>query len=174
MANVDNEHGFRAIGTFGNKNPGVTRYRCWTTTPVYIGDVVQMQTSGKVKAVTSVAGSNATIGVAATYGGTAAITGVTVWDDPDTIFEGQTALGSNPGASTALAQIGATANLVLTTGDTTTKLSKQEISSTFGTTTNAPIKILGFYGAVDNDQTLAHARIKIKLQRHINAGRYAI
>lgn len=175
MSNQDNPHGLRAVISQANKNPRMTKYRVGTTTPVYKDDVVQLLATGKVKTITTVGGVNAIIGTAASYGGTSNTTGIWVFDDPDTLFEVQSDGTTDPGASTALSKIGNTANLILTTGNTATKNSKHELDySDLGTDTTAPLKVLGYHKRVTNNQNSSHAIFLVKLNRHINSGRYAV
>jgi hypothetical protein len=168
LANRDAPHGFRPVRQLHGGRVPMHQYKCSTTTAIYEGDVVQLKASGNVKTITTVSGVDCQVGVAAEYAAIAT-TDILVYDDPYTVFEVQCDGATDPGATTSLGHIGNTCDLTLTTGNTTTKLSKHEIDyDTITTATGSgAMKIVGFYEGVDNDVTLAHARYEVIFQRHL-------
>ena len=168
MANVDGPHGFRPVRMLNGGKIPAHQYKCSTTTAIYEGDVLQLKANGKVKTITTVSGVDAMVGVAAHYAAIAT-TDVLVYDSPDTVFEAQSDGATDPGTTTALGHIGNTCDLIVTTGNTTTLLSKHEIDYSAITTATASgaMQIVGHYEGKDNDMTLAHARYEAIFQRHV-------
>lgn len=143
------------------------KYTANATTAIYQGDVVQIKATGLVRTIVTTGGAASILGVAANY--SAASGEVWVYNHPDTIFEIQSDGTTDPGtAAAALAEIGETASLVITAGNTTTKVSKHELDYSAMTTGTAdPLQVIGHYGGVDNDHTLAHARYLVLLKKNV-------
>lgn len=181
MANVDHPHGLNPVMSRFKDTPRMTKYKAFvnTTTPVAIfrGDVVQLLTAGDAKAVTVTGQVADVLGVAANYVPALAANDqadLWVYDDPDTIYEIQSDGATDPG-TVAVAQAGIGGSAVLvgpdstnSNGNTSSGQSALELDySDIGTDTTAPLKIIGLYGLVGNDQTLAHARYLVILQESI-------
>jgi hypothetical protein len=143
-----------------------------TTTPVAIfrGDAVSILATGRVATTLTAGGSAQTIGVANNYvAALAANDGADVWvyDDPDTVFEIQSDGTTDPTLATSQLGIGATADLLLTSGNTSSGQSQHELDyQTINTTTNQPLRIIGFYNIAGNDMALAHGRYLVTLNMH--------
>jgi len=156
----------------GGKIP-MNAYEAGVTTAIYEGDVVQLKAGGRVKTMTTVTGVDTILGVAATYVKASASAHTTVWvyDDPNTYFVVNSDGTTDPtNLTTAINHIGAGADMILTTGNTTTQRSKQEIDYSQITTAtgSAALKVMGYDESADNDKTLAHANFLVRFQRHIN------
>lgn len=144
----------------------MNRYPTSATTVIYQGDVVTLRANGLVATLKTTGGAANILGVAASY---AAVSDyVWVYDDARTVFEIQSDGATDPGSTTAIAQVGNTAPLIVTAGNTTTKVSKHELDYNACTTGTAdPLQIVGFYQGVDNDKTLAHARYLVLLKKNV-------
>jgi hypothetical protein len=165
MANLDNPHGLNAVRMLNGGKIPMTKYTVAATTVVYQGDVVCMRATGLIATLKTAAGATNIIGVAANYA--AASGDVWVYDDPGTIFEVQSDGATDPGATTAGAYIGETIDITVTTGNTTTKVSKHELDySALTTATADPLRVIGYHNSVDNDKLLAHARFLVLLNKH--------
>jgi hypothetical protein len=150
----------------GGKIP-MNKYSSSATTVIYQGDVVTLRANGLVATLKTTGGAANILGVAACY---AAVSDyVWVYDDPQTIFEIQSDGATDPGsAAAAIAMIGESGPLIVTAGNTTTKVSKHEIDYDAVTTGTAdPLQIVGYYQGVDNDNTLAHARFLVLLKKNV-------
>lgn len=166
MANNDNPHGLRAVKMLNGGKIPTSEYIVGTTTVVYEGDIVNLRAAGKVATLKTTGGAANTLGVAVHYATTGQA--LAVYDDPGTVFEVQSDGATDPGATTAQGHIGNNAPLVVTTGNTTSKISKHELDYSAVTTGTAdPLKIIGIYAGADNDSTLAHARYLVLLNKHI-------
>ena len=115
---------------------------------IYPGDFVIMETDGGIGV--AVTGSTNIIGVAAEYSAlSVAKTDFLVYDHPEQKFYIQ-----DDGDTTGMteASIGNNANIVTTTGNTTTLRSQVEIdSSTSATTASLALKILGLHPIENRD-----------------------
>lgn len=177
MANVDHPHGLKPVMQLGGGPVPCHVYEANVTTAIFQGDVVTIRTDGRCDTLKTASGANNIIGVAANYveAGTTPAADLWVYDDPNTIFEVQSDGTTDPGETTAQAAIGATANLVLTTGNTSTGLSKHELDySDIGTDTTAPLRIYGYHKQIDNDKTKAHAKMLVIFNRHFYKMKTAI
>jgi len=166
MANTDAPHGLNAVRMLNGGKIPMNKYPSSATTVIYQGDVVTLRANGLVATLKTTGGAANILGVAAAY---AAISDyVWVYDDPRTIFEIQSDGATDPGSTTAIAQVGNTGALTLTAGNTTTKVSKHELDYSSVTTGTAdPLQIVGFYQGVDSDKTLAHARYLVLLKKSV-------
>jgi len=166
MANTDAPHGLNAVKMLNGGKIPMNKYTVAATTAVYQGDVVTLRANGLVATLKTTGGATNIVGVAANY---SAVGGeVWVYDDPRTIFEVQSDGATDPGSTTSVAFRGNTGVLILTAGNTTTKVSKHELDYSSVTTSTAdPLQIIGYYTAVDNDTTLAHARFLVLIKEHV-------
>lgn len=92
MANVDAPYGLKPA------EPGahVGHYSCdASAVTIRIGDVVLMETDGYVNLNTPGTKPEDVIGVAASYHAAGAVGDIDVWDDPTTVFMGQTVSGTD-------------------------------------------------------------------------------
>lgn len=109
---------------------------------IYPGDFVTLETDGGIGVAT--ASQALILGVAAEYSAAStAKTDFLVYDHPDQLFTIQ-----DDGDTTAMteASVGTNADLIVTTGDTSTLRSKHEIDSSSATTTNTlAVKVLGIH-----------------------------
>src|SRR5688500_3240587 len=126
MANVDNPRGFKVLRGSNGGEPRMRAYKSNVTTDVFQGDVVQMTANGTIAAITTTTGTGAIVVVAANAidaSDSGTNQDIWVYDDPDQEFEVQ-----DDGAAATLSQasVGSTFALLVTTGNTTTGLSKQE------------------------------------------------
>jgi hypothetical protein len=166
MSNLDNPHGLNAIRMLNGGKIPMNRYPTSATTVVYQGDVVCLRANGLVATLKTTGGAANILGVAASYG--AVSDEVWVYDDARTVFEIQSDGATDPGSTTAVAQVGNTCSLILTAGTAATKRSNHEIDySSITTGTADPLQIVGFYQGVDNDKTLAHARYLVLLKKNV-------
>lgn len=121
MANVDWPHGFRFAYTKHGGPPRITKMLS-TAAIIYPGDLVKKDGSGRVLTITAAADNP--IGVAASYCPATAGSEVYVYDDlANTIFECQ----SDDATIADSTQNGNFFDVVVTTGDTTTRQSKHEL-----------------------------------------------
>jgi hypothetical protein len=165
MANKDAPHGLNAVRMMNGGKIPMHKYTVAATTAVYQGDVVTLRATGLIATLKTAAGATNIVGVASNYA--AASGDVWVYDDPYTIFEVQSDGATDPGATTAGAFLGENIDLVVTAGNTTTKISKHELDySALTTATADPLRIIGYYESVDNDKLLAHARFLVLLNKH--------
>jgi hypothetical protein len=171
MANLDNPHGLNAVKMLNGGRIPMNKYTSSATTAIYQGDVVTLRANGLVATLKTTGGAENILGVAACYA--AVSTDVWVYDHPETVFEIQSDGTTDPStAAAALAIVGETGPLIVTAGNTTTKVSKHEIDYDAITTGTAdPLQIIGYYQGVDNDNTLAHARFLVLLREHIWMGK---
>lgn len=166
MANNDNPHGLTAVRMLNGGKIPCRRYICATTSAIGQGDVVTLRAAGKVASLKTTGGATNVIGVAANYTATSGY--VWVYDDPDTVFEIQSDGTTDPGSTTAQGLVGNNGPFIISTYNTTTKISKHELDYSAVTTGTAdPLKIIGYDNQVNNDITLAHARFHVLLNKHL-------
>lgn len=168
MANPDIPAGLRPYG----KDLRCTKYVSGGTTDIFKGDLVRMDSDGKVSSATTTTGGDTTIGVAANYkDASASQTEVWVYDHPDQRFVIQ---DDGAAATPAQTNLGNTAPLVLGAGNTTTGLSQFELDiSAAATGTADPLKIEGFQ-AGPGLSIGKNAKIIVKLQKHLYNERKAV
>lgn len=164
MANRDFPCGLKPLGI----NPKLEYFYASVTTAIFKGDVVAIKSSGRVHTVVTTTGSVDVIGVAAEYSkasNTPAVK-IGVYTDVNQRFviqaDGATTIGNT--------NVGELAPLILTTGNTSTGVSKQEldVSSIGSGATTDPLRIVGFSDDVDNEVGVSHARLIVTLNRHFN------
>lgn len=167
MSNKDNPNGLVPVG----RDPLVEHFYASVTTAVFKGDIVVLNANGRVVPISATTGSVATIGVAAEYSkasNTPAVK-IAVYTDPQERFIIQ---DDGAGATTSnfdVKRVGECAPVVVTTGDTTLGLSKQELDiSSIGTgATTDPLKVVGVAGGIDNESGVSHMKWIVMLNRHI-------
>lgn len=168
MANPDTPFGLKPWGKILSKR----EYVSGGTTDVFEGDIVRMDSDGKVSSITTTTGGATIIGVAANYkDASAGNTALWVYDDPNQLFYCQ-----DDGASATPAQtnVGNTAPVVLGSGNTTTGLSAFELDiSAAATGTADPLQIVDFV-AGPGLSIGKNARIVVRLQKHMGKDRVAI
>lgn len=168
MANPDIPNGLYPHGL----DLRVRKYVSGGTTDVFKGDIVRMDSDGKVSSITTTTGGTTMIGVAANYkDASAGQTEVWVYDHPDQQF-----IIQDDGASATPAQtnVGNTAPLVLGSGNTTTGLSAFELDiSAAATGTADPLKIMGFLPG-PGLSIGKNAKIIVRLQKHFNNERVVV
>jgi len=147
MANTDCPRGFKPYGKEypSHKYPHATS----DSTAVYPGDAVKT-TAGYC--TTASAGGNL-MGVARNYVAASSSTEVEVWDDPQQLFVCQ----DDASITLTQAEIGGNCDILATTGDTTLKLSKQELAVSTNTscaTTTAQFRLLGVAPTIYPDGTV--------------------
>lgn len=92
MANVDAPYGLKPAEAGAH----VGHYSCdASAVTIRIGDVVLMETDGYVNLNTPGTKPEDVIGVACSYHAGAAAGDISVWDDPTTVFMGQTVTGTD-------------------------------------------------------------------------------
>ena len=167
MANTDNPRGFDPVRGNSDGPPKLSKYPANVTTDIFAGDIVQLLANGRVKPITTTTGNAAVLGVAANYiDASDASTPQEVWvyDDPNQEFMGQ---DDGDGATPSWAVVGATFAGILTTGNTTTGRSKQEIdASAAGTAATDLVQITGFVEGPKHEIG-KYATHKFKLVRHV-------
>jgi hypothetical protein len=168
MANVNNPRGLIAIRGSNGGEPRQRKYLANVTTDIFKGDVVQMQANGRIKTITTTTGTGAVLGVANNrikHGDSSSPQEVWVYDDPDQEFEIQ---DDGVGATPSQADVGATYPLVLTTGNTTTGISKHQLDvSGPGAAATDAIIVEGFKDGPNLSRTAKYASYIVKLNRHI-------
>lgn len=162
MANSDRLRGFRPLRHLTGGEIRLNKYTVTTGQIVYKGDLLKIVAAGTVQAAAANDGI-IVVGVAAQYvndSGSAGGKTVMVWDDPQIVFGVQ----SDTGTATTAADVGATANHVATTGNTTTLISKHELdSSDIGT--GGQLKILGLENQIDNAWG-EHSDLEVVIAEH--------
>lgn len=124
MANKDNARGFWPTGHLKGGEIRTKRFILTASQTVYPGDVLKWVGAGSVE-IAAAADGNIVIGVAAEYK-VAPATGTTyiqVWCDPDIIFRAQVQTGDVP----TVANIFSTCDHLAAAGDSTLKISRQEL-----------------------------------------------
>ena len=148
MANRDNPRGFWPYAHLCGGEIRTMEFVVTTGATVYKGDVLKIVAAGTVEPASADIGL-AAIGVAADYVDDSASAGgkkVLVYADPYIMFGCQM---DDVGTASTAADIGQTANHLVTAGSTTTKMSGHELDmSDIGT--GAQFKIIGLIPEPDN------------------------
>jgi hypothetical protein len=161
MANLDNPHGLRCIGTMHGGPPETDQFSkvVGYGTAIFRGDAVNQVADGSIEA-SATPGTTLYSGVALNYGAASTATDHGVIVDPFAIFEAQA------DGALAAADMGLNANLVLTAGSATTKISKHQINSaTENTTATLDVKLRKKLNVPDNEWG-AYVRIEIVFNKH--------
>lgn len=162
MANVDILRGFLPVGHLGGGDIRTRQHIVTTGQIIYPGDLVKIVAAGTVEESDADDGV-IVIGVSADYvNDSASAGGLTagIYTDPMIVFEIQ----SDSGTATTAADVGATANHVATTGNTTTLLSKHELDSS-DITTGGQLKILGLVNRTGNAYG-EHSKLLVTIAEH--------
>lgn len=145
MANTHNARGFVPIRGYGGNEPRLRRYKANVTTDIFRGDLVTLLAAGTVATTVTTTGSGAVVGVAANrikHGDSTTSQDVWVYDDPNQDFELQ---DDGVAATPSQAVVGGTFALVITTGNTTTGISKHELdASQVGVDAADAVIVVGF------------------------------
>ena len=161
MANKDRLRGFWPIRHLSGGEIRLAEYTCTTSTTIYKGDLVKLVTGGTVEIGAADIGNGA-IGVAAqTVSSAAAGAKILIWDDPMIVFGVQTDSGGSP----TIADIGALANHLATTGDTVTLISKNELDDS-DIDTGSQLRTIGLVDQIDNVWG-EHADVEVVFNEHM-------
>lgn len=126
---------------------------------VYLGDLVTLTSDGLITACS--AGTIA-IGVAMNY---AVITGVVlVVDDPMVVFGIQAAYDN--GGTAAFTNIGNNADIIATTGNTTTLISAHELDTNTFNSTTAQLRVIDIINTPDNAWG-NHVKLAVLINEHM-------
>lgn len=164
MANKDNPRGFWPHSHLCGGEIRMNEYTLTTGATVYKGDVLKIVAGGTVEAAAADIGL-AAIGIAADFVDDSASAGgkkVLVYDDPYIIFGCQM---DDVGTASTAADIGQTANHLVTAGNATTKMSGHELDmSDIGT--GAQFKVLGLIAEPENAWG-ANCDVKVLFNEHL-------
>jgi hypothetical protein len=160
MANRDQLRGLWPLRHLTGGEIRTNEYTVTTGEIIYKGDLVKIVAGGTVEIGAAAIGT-AAIGVASEYVDDSLSAGgvlIRVWDDPNIVFGLQCVTGQTPAAT----DVGATGDHIDTTGDTVTKLSKNEFNTPG---TNAQLKIIGLVRTPDNAWG-EHADLEVIFNEH--------
>ena len=179
MANLDAPRGFRAMQNEAGTAPKLQAFTIATSTTVYEGTPVAINTTGQVVAfsVASTIISKRGIGVAAHYRSASDSSGtVAVYTDPHQLY----AVQVDDNTLTVIGDVVFRnfAATLLASGNGTTLQSIAEIDGSTGTkvsvpgTTNRPFKAVRFSGNIQNDNSTSWNEIVVQFnsQYHMGAG----
>jgi hypothetical protein len=164
MANVNFPHGLRPLGV--SLSGGAPVFEEFSKavgygTAIFVYDAVNRVADGTIEA-SATPGTTLYSGVSMNYGALSTATTHTVCISPDAIYEAQ----ANDGTGFAEADMGLNANLVLTAGNTTTKMSKHQINVTGADVTNTlDVHLLKLLNVPDNAAG-GYARVEIMFNKH--------
>jgi len=163
MANTDAAVGFVPVRNAAGGEIRTNKYTLTTGQTVYRGDLVKIVSAGTVQAADTGGEGASVIGVAAEHvddSGSAGGKEVLVYDDPNTLFMVQ----ADTGTSVAATDVGATADHVAGSGNSTTGISGHELdSSNIGT--GAQLKIVGLHEMAGNSWG-EHAKLVVRINEH--------
>ncbi len=162
MANVDAPRGCWPIRHLTGGEISAHEYTVTTGATIYQGDIVELDNAGTV-APAEAGDATAVIGVAAHYVSDSESAGgkkIMVYDDPMIVFGIQQASSG----SIAATDVGLSADHIAGSGNSTTKLSGHELSTTVGTTA-AQFLIIG---KVDNPNNAwgEHCDVEVVFNEH--------
>lgn len=162
MANLDNAKGFWPIGHLTGGVIRTNEYLITASQTIYQGSLLKVVDGGTVEDAAADAGV-IVIGVAAEYkvGNSSGTTPIAVYDDPYIIYGVQADTGTAPTA----ADVFETANHVVGSGSTTTKLSGNELDSS-DIATGAQLKILGKIDEPNNAWG-EHVDLRVIINEHL-------
>lgn len=162
MANLNNPHGLRSLGiTLSGGCLSIENFSkvVGYGTAIFRNDAVNRVADGSIEA-SATPGTTLYSGVALNYGAASTATEHSVIVNPDALFEAQA------DGSLVAADMGLNANLVLTAGNATTKISKHQINSATEDVTNTlDVHLLKLLDAPDNEAG-NYARIEIVFNKH--------
>lgn len=142
MANVNFPHGAIPIRHLNGGEIQANEYVMTDGQTIYRGDFVILTSSGTVSVAT--AGATNLIGVAAEYKTGNGQT-ILVYDDPNIVFNVQAS------GDAQLTNIGNNADIVATTGNTLTRISKHVLDSTNYGTSTAQLRVIGKVNEPNNE-----------------------
>jgi hypothetical protein len=163
LANINNPHGLRPIGTIHGGGFEVEEFQkaVGYATAIFIFDAVNRVADGSIEASATPGATNYS-GVALNFGAASTATSHLVITDPLCLFEAQ----DDGGAGILAVDLGLNANLVLTAGDATTQQSKHQIATaTAAVTATLDVKLRRLFN-VPNNAHGANARIEIQINKH--------
>lgn len=171
MANKNWPRGLMPVQAPGKDTPIMHYYKVTSTltAAIGIGSPMIMQSTGFVRCMNHTTANVQTLLVGASAEYRAAAEGKTryigIWDDPDQLFIIQS--GMTTAASNAIASVGASARMKTYNGvNVTTGYSKCVLDGV-GTTSLAPMKIVGIDRRIDNE-TGSYIRFLVKLQQNVH------
>jgi len=161
MANLDNPRGARPYGDDLGSSP--YKHATSSTVAIYPGDFVK--TSGGY-VLTATAVTDRLRGVAKNYAAASSSTTVYVWDNPDQKF----VIQDDASATLTQTAVGKSGDVLLTTGDTTLKLSKHEIIASDLATTDGQLRVIGLADTVYTNDVInawgVNADLIIQINEH--------
>lgn len=165
MANANNPHGLKPLGLCLSGGPGfydtlskVVGYG----TAIFQYDAINRVADGSIEA-SATPGTTNYSGVAMNYGAASTATDHLCALSADAMFEAQ---DNDTVTGLAAADMGLNANLVLTAGNATTKISKHQVNYTgINTTVTLDVHLLGLLNVPDNAFG-ANARVEIVFNKH--------
>ena len=167
MANTNNPHGLRSLGTtMAGGVPEILYFEkiAAYATAIFRGDAVNEVADGSMEA-SATPGTTLYSGVSLNYSAASTLADHAIITSLDCLFEAQ---GDGSG-TLAKVDRGFNANLVLTAGNALTKVSKHQIAeSTKAVTATLDVKLRRLLAVPDNDYG-ANARFEITFNKHRNA-----
>jgi len=164
MANVNNPHGLRPLGislTGGCPVFDELSKAVGYGTAIFVYDAINRVADGSIEA-SATPGTTFYSGVSMNYGAASTATTHTICISPDAIYEAQV----DDATGLAATDMGLNANLLLTAGNATTKVSKHTINHTGIDVTNTlDVHLLGLLNVADNVFG-GYARIEIVFNKH--------
>lgn len=161
MANVLRNTGFRPWG----QPLRATLYQCGLPN-VFVGDLLQVNSSGQVSAWSSSA--NPSVGVCAQFQNVQGQP-VLVWDHPDQQFLAQT--DGTAVVSSVVNTIGMNATVTANSGNNQYKVSRMQIlANSLGTTTTFPLKVIAVDQRPDNALGSSYVDLICFINNHIYKG----
>ena len=169
MANANNPHGLRPLGTSVSGAPtSISKYTksASNATPIYRQDVVARQSGGAIGADSITPGTTLLSGVSLDYGAALTQTDHLIVTSPDALFEVQ-ADASSGNVGFVAANGGLNANLVYAAGSALPPhLSGTMLAiSTLATTATLDVHVLGLYADINNVFG-PQARVEIVINKH--------
>jgi len=164
MANVNNPHGLRPIGTIHGGGFEIEEFNKLVGygTAIFIFDAVNQVAGGALQA-SATPGTTRYTGVSLNFSPLSTAATHLVITDPLCLFETQ---DDNSTDGVAAADIGLNANLTLTAGDTTTQQSKYQLAeASIAVTATLDVKLRKLF-SVPNNAFGSNARIEIQFNKH--------
>lgn len=165
MANTDNPHGLRCIGSMSGTQPECeVMDKDSSGGALYINDTIVQETDGNI---TIGAAGAAVSGVNLNYSATGVAASHIVVVDPFAIFEAQ---DNNDTDGFAATDRGGNVDIEFTAGSSTTKISGNELDeSTFSTTDTLQLHLRRLY-AIPNNAYGAWGRWEVSFNNHRRLG----
>jgi hypothetical protein len=164
MANVNFPHGLRPLGISLSGGPGTIEQHSKVVgygTAIFVHDAINRVADGSIEA-SATPGTTLYSGVSLDYGKASTATDHLCLVNPDALFEAQ----GNGSGTLGADDMGLNANLILTAGNATTKVSKHQIAeNTKDVTATLDVKLRTLLNVPENAYG-ANARIEIVFNRH--------